>query len=93
MQMRGLTAKNSSDRGIGTRNRSSNPQSHAASERSLPGKIVLKALLPRSNPAAKPDTRQFFGAIWRLKPSKGQLAVPQIPSKELPCPPALGPHS
>lgn len=50
------------------------------------GRFFSKHLLPSSNPAAKPDTRQFSGAIWRLKPSKDQLAVAQIPSKGLPHP-------
>lgn len=55
------------------------------------GRFFSRHLLPSSNPAAKPDTRQLSGAIWRLKPSTGQLAVSQIPSKGPPTP-ALGPH-
>lgn len=88
MQMRGLKKKISTNCRIRTGNRSSSPP-RVELHLSHPflGKFSLKALFPSSNPVAKPDTRQFSGAIWRLKPSTGQLALSQIPSKgaSLPC--------
>lgn len=89
MQMRGLKGKKKSAQNVESGLEIDLPAPRVELHLSRPflGRFSLKALLPSSNPAAKPDTRQFSGAIWRLKPSTGQLAVSQIPSKgaSLPC--------